>query len=859
VRALAYALAWALGALAGSAVQLAFGDGLLTGAFVLYLAWTALGCAAAGLVWSAAPHVGAYPRRELLALVVIAGALVALGFLPETGLGGLLGWEWALLAVGGLTLCLRSLQSFLLHLGASAALLLVGLSFRPAGGPAVAFSVLALLLLATLHHEEVRERFPTGGAGLTPRPALGRALLRAVALVVLFAAFAASKPPARAVTAEDWLGWLRDAPEEPARFDDGPGLAPGASAGPADAASGVADLERGASVGFEKDLKFGDGPRAGALVALYVEPSWADGRPFDGDRFELFLATEALSVYDGRRWTAAPGEPEVLEADPGGAVELDVEAPGRRLRLRCLVAPLADRSLYAVYPVTRITLPAVERDPEGLLDRTAVYAGQFKYTATSIAEPEDLPWRLARARAGGAAPRHRDVPPSVARDPAFRRLARQVQRAGPADADRVDRALELLAPYAYDLRPELDPDADPTLAFLRARRGYCQHFASAAALLLRAADVPTRVVVGYAGGEWREDAGFYTVRRRAAHAWIEVAFEGLGWVRFDPVGRRSIAFDREPPAPEREPWLADPVPTPPEPEPAPGDDSSPPEPDRSPSPAFSPSPEESAIPQPTPSRRPSPSPSPTPDEPREVVRHTGTPRPTLPEPPPPETSPEFPAGAAGGRDVFATMWARTENAAGDASRGRSGGGEPAGGPGEETAAGAPAARRDRPAAPDLGALAGGGGGSVVGGSARFFVRALVRDLAVGLGIAALAILGLLVWRRRGPAAEPPPPPPPGDELELEGEVEAARRYAIPGSAESEVLDVYLRMLRALARRGLERTPAETPREFARRVADRAAEVGDLTALFVRARYGPDPLALGERETARRLLRAIEGL
>jgi transglutaminase-like putative cysteine protease len=69
---------------------------------------------------------------------------------------------------------------------------------------------------------------------------------------------------------------------------------------------------------------------------------------------------------------------------------------------------------------------------------------------------------------------------------------------------------------------------------LRGRAGDCQHFASAAALLLRLAGVPSRVVVGFATGTPQSD-GRYNVRDTDAHAWVEVYFQGIGWVAFNPT------------------------------------------------------------------------------------------------------------------------------------------------------------------------------------------------------------------------------------------------------------------------------------------------------------------------------------
>jgi hypothetical protein len=79
------------------------------------------------------------------------------------------------------------------------------------------------------------------------------------------------------------------------------------------------------------------------------------------------------------------------------------------------------------------------------------------------------------------------------------------------------------------------PGVEPLLEFLfHTHAGYCQHFAGAAALLLRIAGVPARVVVGFATGE---GIGHHTwaVRDEDAHAWIEVYFPGVGWVPFNPT------------------------------------------------------------------------------------------------------------------------------------------------------------------------------------------------------------------------------------------------------------------------------------------------------------------------------------
>ena len=67
------------------------------------------------------------------------------------------------------------------------------------------------------------------------------------------------------------------------------------------------------------------------------------------------------------------------------------------------------------------------------------------------------------------------------------------------------------------------------------REGFCEHYASAFTVLMRAAGIPARVVTGYQGGFWNRMGNYLLVRQSDAHAWSEVWLDGLGWVRVDPT------------------------------------------------------------------------------------------------------------------------------------------------------------------------------------------------------------------------------------------------------------------------------------------------------------------------------------
>jgi protein-glutamine gamma-glutamyltransferase len=82
----------------------------------------------------------------------------------------------------------------------------------------------------------------------------------------------------------------------------------------------------------------------------------------------------------------------------------------------------------------------------------------------------------------------------------------------------------------------------PLMGFLyEEKRGYCQQFSGAMALMLRMAGIPARVAAGFSPGSYNKDTREYRVRDLDAHSWVEVWFQGIGWVPFDPTPARSPA------------------------------------------------------------------------------------------------------------------------------------------------------------------------------------------------------------------------------------------------------------------------------------------------------------------------------
>lgn len=143
------------------------------------------------------------------------------------------------------------------------------------------------------------------------------------------------------------------------------------------------------------------------------------------------------------------------------------------------------------------------------------------------AAPADYPAEIAA--------RYLELPDKT--DPRITELARQIT-AGATDPYDQAVAIEryLGANYGYTLELPKVPPADPVANFLfTRRRGHCEYFASAMAVMLRRLGVPTRIATGFRGGEYNDVSGSYVIRGRDAHAWVEVYFPGSGWVDFDPT------------------------------------------------------------------------------------------------------------------------------------------------------------------------------------------------------------------------------------------------------------------------------------------------------------------------------------
>ncbi len=107
-------------------------------------------------------------------------------------------------------------------------------------------------------------------------------------------------------------------------------------------------------------------------------------------------------------------------------------------------------------------------------------------------------------------------------------------------------------PFVYTLKPPRLEDHPIERFLFETRKGFCEHYATAFAYLMRVAGVPARVVTGYQGGLWNPMGRFLEVRQADAHAWAEVWLPETGWTRIDPTAavaperiERGVDFDQQ--------------------------------------------------------------------------------------------------------------------------------------------------------------------------------------------------------------------------------------------------------------------------------------------------------------------------
>jgi hypothetical protein len=247
----------------------------------------------------------------------------------------------------------------------------------------------------------------------------------------------------------------------------------------------------------------------------------------------------ALSRFDGARWYNPPAPEQRLWVDRGTLVLPPVRfaRPGRSLVYEVHLNEIASDTLFFAGTPQTIGIPVASlwRSASGSLRAPRHNITGLRYRAISRLEDETAP---AIEAPPPLPPAERaallELPPLDARIAALA----QSWTEGYATPEEKAHVLEsrLRREYGYSLRMLDEPVADPLAHFLFVRKeGHCEYFASALAVMLRFAGIPSRVATGFLSGVFNPVSGWQVVRASDAHSWVEAWIPGRGWITLDPT------------------------------------------------------------------------------------------------------------------------------------------------------------------------------------------------------------------------------------------------------------------------------------------------------------------------------------
>ena len=288
--------------------------------------------------------------------------------------------------------------------------------------------------------------------------------------------------------------------------------------------------------GFSTEINLGDigAIKKSSAAVMHVRAFPADGL------LAVRWRGAALTEFDGHRWFNPPIPDDMVRVNHGVvtlARRLIYWRPGRTLAYHVLLSDIApDTLFFAGTPETlSIDVPYLHHTVGGAYRLGGLRSGPVGYSVYSYLEDESVATRSAPFQLPVA---YRDellrLPPL---DERIRGLAREMT-AGATTENEKARALEaaLRHDYAYTLDLPSKAVGDPLANFLFVRRkGHCEYFASAMAVMLRTLGIPSRIVVGFQSGVFNPITGWQVVRASDAHSWVEGWIAGRGWTTFDPT------------------------------------------------------------------------------------------------------------------------------------------------------------------------------------------------------------------------------------------------------------------------------------------------------------------------------------
>ncbi|MCU1232538.1 MAG: transglutaminase domain protein [Candidatus Solibacter sp.] len=249
----------------------------------------------------------------------------------------------------------------------------------------------------------------------------------------------------------------------------------------------------------------------------------------------------ALTDFDGKRWTNPNRPPEPLLVDNEHVVlaQPGLRPPGRRITYHVDVDAIDNETLFfaGTPEMLDLRVRTLYRSETGAVRVAHAPPQGLHYDAWSLLEdpPEVAPLIYPPPILPLAARATYLQLPAL--DPRVGDLARRFAAGAGNDLERA-RSLErhLRTDFGYTLELPDRETSDPLAYFLFTRRkGHCEYFASAMAVMLRSLDIPARMATGFQSGVYNPVSDLWLVRASDAHSWVEAWIPGRGWTTFDPT------------------------------------------------------------------------------------------------------------------------------------------------------------------------------------------------------------------------------------------------------------------------------------------------------------------------------------
>ena len=284
------------------------------------------------------------------------------------------------------------------------------------------------------------------------------------------------------------------------------------------------------SSGFSDVVDLGSvGPiRMDNRVVMRVELPQLSERPAS----PLYWRGMSFARWDGQTW-AKESTAEKLFREREGRISLYREAGNEKAIYQIIMLePLGTDVLFCLHPALEIrgSFSHLLVDQGDGIHLPSAPQERYNYEVYSAPQPGERHQRAAERPAEVYLQLPEKKETIVA-------LARQIVVKARSPEQKVQSVIAYLqGNFTYSLNPKRDKRFLPLEDFLlHSREGYCEHFATAAAVLLRGAGVPTRLVSGFLHGEWNSLGRYFMVRQRDSHTWIEAYLPDKGWVPFDPT------------------------------------------------------------------------------------------------------------------------------------------------------------------------------------------------------------------------------------------------------------------------------------------------------------------------------------